>query len=114
MTIWLRRLGYMAIILLWLVTMTFPLIAFILATRTEIELGDSSRSHIRIFMVQDPDLQGVGLETSRRVNANPLCLKTNVAFFLWQGASANQNASFCQCYDEESGASAIKEYCNGN
>jgi len=112
MVIWLRRLSYIAIILLWLATMSFPLIAFILATRSEIELGDSSRSHVRIFMVQESDLQGVGLEMSRKVNTNPRCLKTDVAFLLWQGASANQNVSFCQCYDEESGASVAQESCN--
>lgn len=88
--------------------------AFILATRSEIELGVNSGSHIRIFMVQESDLQGVGLEVSRKVRTNPLCLKTNVAFFLWQGASGNQNVSFCQCYEEESGGSATQKTCNGN
>ena len=113
MVIWLRRLGYIGIILLWLAIMGFPLIAFILATRSEIELGDSSKNHVRIFMVQDSDLQGIGLETSRKVNINPLCLKTNVAFFLWRGEVVNQNVSFCQCFDEESGAIAAQESCNG-
>ena len=114
MVIWLRRLGFLAIILLWLATMSFPLIAFVLATRSEIELGVNSGSHVRIFMVQESDLQGVGLEVSREVRSNPLCLTTNVVFFLWEGASGNQNVSFCQCYDEGSGGIATQESCNGD
>jgi hypothetical protein len=96
---WLRRSGYLALLLLWFVIMAFPTFAFFLATKGEVQFGSQAQNHIRFFMVQEETSGGIGVEWVREARQVDNCSQTSLRYFLWEGSSAGQNVSFCQCYD---------------
>jgi hypothetical protein len=98
----LRRLLYLALVILWLLIMALPFVAFTLAARGQILLGDQAEAHTRLFLLNDEDKQGVGLEWVRSAGDESHCWSGRVLYFLWQGEG--QNATFCQCLDPQSGA----------
>lgn len=103
---WTKRAGYLLILLLWLVFVSFPVVAFFLATQGQIQLGDSA-SGLRLFLLQDTDNQGLGLQWTRPYenpsdNQTPSqCSRTSLRYFLWEGESQSQNSDYCQCFDRE-------------
>jgi hypothetical protein len=99
----LRLLAYLIAILAWLAVMSLPLLAFLIATRGEIQLGAGAQSHLRLFLVQENNAQGLGLEWSRREAATGNCAKTTVRYFLWEGSGADQGVEYCHCFDARSG-----------
>jgi hypothetical protein len=104
---WSKRAGCLLAILAWLILVSFPVIAFLLATQGQIQIGDSS-SGLRLFLLQDSDNQGLGLQWTRPYN-NPgavhqspnECNRTSLRYFLWEGDSADQNSDYCQCLDSQ-------------
>lgn len=92
-----RRLLYALLLLVWLVIMLFPVFAVVLAARQQIQIGDDPQSHLRLFLVQEPDARGVGLEWARP-SGTAGCAQTRLAYLLWRGEG--QNARFCSCYDD--------------
>jgi hypothetical protein len=106
---WLRRLGYLIIVIIWLLVMAFPIFAFTLAGRGELTFGDATGSHVRLFLLREPDVEGVGVEWTRPYRPQPTCTRTNITYIMWEGR--NENTSYCQCFDEISGA-ALPAACN--
>jgi hypothetical protein len=98
---WLRRLLYGVIFIIWLVVMSFPVFAFLLATQGEIQFGNEPRSHLRLFLLQEPDVGGIGVEWTRSFLRQPTCSQTTVTYVLWEGEG--DNVSFCHCYDALTG-----------
>jgi len=96
---WLKRIGTPILLILWLIIMAFPTFAFFLATNGQVQLGREAKSHVRFFMVQEKTSSGVGLEWVRGAGQAENCTRTTIRYFLWEGSSAGQNISFCQCYD---------------
>jgi hypothetical protein len=94
---WIRRLGYAAVLLVWLIVMAFPVFAFIMATKEEIQVGDPQGNHLRVFLLMEQDSQGIGLEFSRMSGHEEGCYQSSVRYFLWEGSG--ENATFCQCID---------------
>ena len=78
---WLRRLGYLVLLIGWLLVMAFPTFAFFLATQGEVQLGSDPRSHVRIFMVQEESSGGVGLEWVRSARQTEGCTRTSLHYF---------------------------------
>ncbi|WP_420627851.1 hypothetical protein [Candidatus Leptofilum sp.] len=101
---WVKRLGYVLLIAVWLMIMAFPTFAFFLATRGELQFGDDPRRNIRFFMVQEEASNGIGLEWVRDARRVENCSQTSIRYFLWEGNGRNQNTKFCQCYDPASDA----------
>ena len=104
---WPRRVLMLVFVLLWLAVMLFPTLAVVLARNGQLQMGDSDGRHWRLFLLQEPDFEGLGLERTRSV-APPLsapaavCLQTSVAYWLWAGEG--QDARYCQCTDPANGA----------
>lgn len=94
---WLRRLVYALIVLIWFVVMLLPIAAFQLAQRGEIRWGQESGRHVRVFLLQASDAEGVGVEVARPQPDNPLCAITTVSYFMWVGEG--QNSRYCLCND---------------
>lgn len=94
---WLRRLVYFLIALLWLLIMVFPIFAFTLATRGEMNWGQEGGRQVRLFLLQEKDVDGIGLQISRPQTDNPTCINTRVSYFLWEGTG--QNSQYCSCAD---------------
>lgn len=106
-----RRLIYLAVLLLWILVMCFPVAAFVLATRGEINFGNSVRSGLRIFLVVEDEAQGVGFEWSRRLKTNPQCSKTRIRYLLWKGRETNPSTDYCLCYELGEDGSQITGNC---
>jgi hypothetical protein len=106
---WGRRLVYTLITLVWLLIMTFPAFAFVLAARGELQLG-GSQSHVRFFMIQQPEAEGVAVEWIRPLRHHDHCSLTSVRYWLWQGEG--EPVSSCRCYtDAEDIAAADQDPC---
>lgn len=105
---WLKRASYLLVIVLWLILISFPVVAFFLATQGQIQIGDSS-SGIRLFLLQEIDNQGLGLQWTRPYDNNQgegslagsECSQTSLRYFLWDGDGQSQNSDYCQCHDSQ-------------
>ena len=102
MVVWLRRLLYALLLLLWLIVIAFPFVAFRLATNGQIQIGGDERRNVRLFLVQEEDLEGVGVEWIRPSRDRENCADGTVSYFFWEGQG--DNIRYCQCYDASSGA----------
>jgi hypothetical protein len=94
---WLRRLVYLLVFLVWLLLITSPFLAFMLAARGQIQVGEGPRRYVRLFLVQEEEIQGVGLEWVRPAGGQATCSDGSLTYFTWEGEG--QNGDFCQCYD---------------
>jgi hypothetical protein len=101
---WLRRFGYLFIFIIWLIIMSFPAVAFVLATQGQLQLGSSEQRHLRLFLLEDSEAEGVGIEWARAARGHAGCVRTSVNYIMWAGTSEQKNVSFCQCFDPRTGA----------
>lgn len=92
---WLRRLLYFLAFTLWLMVMLLPCMAFSLAMNQQIQIGQSEGSHLRLFLLQEADKEGVGMVWKRPFLLQTACYKTNVAYLMWAGEG--ENVAFCEC-----------------
>lgn len=96
------------IVLIWLGIMLIPTAAFVLARNEQLQIGDSTGPHWRLFLLQEARTEGLGLERARKVSPPPdapetaRCLRTSVRYWLWTGEG--ESADYCQCLDEATGA----------
>ncbi len=93
---WLRRLGYVFIFIAWLLVMLFPVFAFQLATKGELAWGEETGRQVRVFLLQDKNAEGIGVQ-STRPQPNSACFTTTVRYYMWVGEG--QNSQYCQCLD---------------
>lgn len=98
---WFRRLIYLFIITIWLLVMAFPVVALVLATQNQLQLGSDPNRHLRIFLVQEDDAAGVGIEWARNYRGDADCTRTSVNYLVWEGEA--ESVSFCQCYEPLTG-----------
>ncbi|MBP6017191.1 MAG: hypothetical protein KA586_10765 [Candidatus Promineofilum sp.] len=107
MNVWLRRFLILLFILFWLALILTPTLAFVLARNGQVQLGPSGGSHWRLFMLQQADVEGLGLERSRPVappagaSESVQCLQTTIDYWMWYGEG--QGTSYCQCLDTLTG-----------
>ena len=99
---WLRRILLLLLFFVWLIFMSFPVVAFVLATQGEFQWGESDGRHLRVFLVQEREANGVGIEWSRLQSRDTHCYQTTLSYLMWEGEG--ENSSFCQCYDEDTNA----------
>jgi hypothetical protein len=100
------RRGCLLGCLVWLVVMTLPLIALLLAVRGELAWRRGDFVEDRVWLVRTDDLPGeeaAGLAyASTRLLPDPnapagrVCVRTRVTFLLWRGAS--ESFDYCECY----------------
>ena len=105
---WLRRLIYTLIIIVWLIIMSFPVFALVLASNQQIELGSDPNRHLRIFLVQEEEANGVGIEWARNARSANTCTKTSVNYVMWEGEG--ESVTYCQCYDPLTGDLLPQEF----
>ena len=82
-----------------------------MATRGEIQLGRDAHNHLRLFLIQELEAEGVGVEWTRPTGGQPACSQSTVRYFLWEGDG--ENVSYCTCYDPLTGdfLSAVSSPC---
>jgi hypothetical protein len=98
---WGRRSLYLLGFIVWLIAMIFPVIAFLLATQGEIDFGGDQSYHLRLFLLQEPGSQGVGIEWTRPSRQPANCFQNTVSYLLWEGEG--ENTTYCLCHDPASG-----------
>jgi hypothetical protein len=92
-----RRVVYTVLLLLWFTVIFFPAFAIVLASRQQIQVGSDPQRHVRIFLLQEPDTRGVGVEWVRPAAGSPGCSETRLTYLMWRGEG--ENARFCSCFD---------------
>lgn len=107
----LRRAGRVLLFVLWLVVMTAPCFAFALAARGELSWRRSKYDGDRIWLIQERDQKGIGLEAVRTIGGaeanGPICVRNVVRFFLWEGSSEGMDVEYCECYLADGTAAAM-------
>lgn len=98
---WLSRIGTFLLVMIWLLAMLFPFVAFWVAAKGQLQIGQSERRHLRIFLVQDDDNNGLGMDWTHGRWGQNTCSQTTVLYWLWEGQG--RNTSYCQCYDPATG-----------
>lgn len=104
---WVRRLLMFLFVAIWLVVILLPTFAFMLARNGQFQIGDPDDRHWRLFLLQEADVEGLGLERAGYVDAPPdapdtaRCLQTTVEYWFWTGQG--DDAGYCQCFDETTG-----------
>lgn len=102
----LRRILYGLAFLFWLIAITFPFFAIFLAARGQVEIGSPAERHLRVFLVQETEQQGVGVEWARPYRGETpddvSCLQTRVVYLMWEGEG--DNVAYCNCYDAGGGS----------
>jgi len=91
---WFRRVVYLVVLFIWFVLISLPFFAVLVAARGEVHVGSA-----RVFLLQEVDLQGVGLEWERPFPHHPSCTKTTVHYLMWEGQA--ENTAFCLCADND-------------
>jgi len=98
---WLRRILYLLVIIVWLLIISLPFFSFALAARSQIQVGSTEGDHVRIFLIQEKDAEGIGLEITRSTDYEPNCIQTSVRYFMWKGYP--EDVTYCQCMDPDTG-----------
>jgi hypothetical protein len=76
-----------------------PCLVFSLVSTGELDWKRGEFVEDRLWLVQEPDAAGLGYSSARIISRQadgPICVRTNVIFVLWQGAS--ENLDYCECY----------------
>jgi hypothetical protein len=101
---WLRRVLILLFVLVWLAILSLPLLAFTLASRQQIQLGSTAR----IFLIQEKEAEGIGVEWQRPYRPQPNCSQTSVRYLMWVGET--ENTTYCHCIDAQTGfATAVAQ-----
>jgi hypothetical protein len=89
--------------------MVLPFAAAALAIRGQIEIGGNDGRHLRIFLIQERNSEGVGVAWSRPLSAAPNCRRTSVSYLMWRGTG--ENVSYCLCSDPATGETVGNQAC---
>ena len=109
----LRRLAYLFVALAFLLVMSLPIFAFVLAARGELMVGDADASYARLFMVNTDREEGIGLQRVTRAGSGDNCLQGSVRYLLWQGQGDELEADYCTCFDSQAGTLTLPGRCQG-
>lgn len=92
-----RRLLHIFLLIVWFGIVLFPAMAFILASNQQIQLGSGPQRHVRIFLLQEPESRGIGVEWARRAGNFPSCAETRLVYLMWRGEG--EGTRYCSCFD---------------
>jgi hypothetical protein len=102
-----RRLAYLLLFACWLALMLVPAVAFVLATKNQIQVGSVPAQYVRLFLISEPDAQGIGLESASWADDTEQCVQTAVSFLMWEGQS--DAVIHCQCFDGQGGVVSVEQ-----
>ena len=105
-----RRLSYLLVLMAWIALMTLPLLAFLLAARGELMVGDDQGSNVRLFLVNSDEAKGIGIQRVRKSSQED-CFQGSVRYLLWEGQDSNLNVDYCTCVDPASGFATVSDDC---
>lgn len=96
----LRRIGCGIALALWFLLLLTPCMVVLLASQGELVFpqGDLPEQAIRVWMIQEARLQGLGVATTSTlsIDEQTICLQTDNRFLLWRGSE--EPVTYCECY----------------
>lgn len=92
------RWACLPVIIIWIVLFTLPIIGCRLINNGQVQWSVPGGSQVRLFLLQDSDLEGIGVQRTRTRGPGGSCLETSVNYFMWVGES--DNSVMCQCAPE--------------
>ncbi|PJF28188.1 MAG: hypothetical protein CUN53_01240 [Phototrophicales bacterium] len=99
----LRRIGCGIALTLWFLLLLTPCIMVYAATQGEITIpqGDLPGQVIRLWMIQEARLQGIGVSSTSvlTIDSDTRCLQTDNRFLLWRGSELP--VTYCECFRRE-------------
>ena len=75
-----------------------PLFGCRLVTQGVLQFGDEEGRFLNIFMLQDPDQEGIGMQWSRAFDDEAVCTRTTVRYYMFVGEG--ENFDYCECTNE--------------
>lgn len=108
----LRRLAYLLIVLLWLIVMALPIAAFLLAARGELMIGAEQGSHLRLFMINSDEAEGIGIQRVQKAKSAEDCFEGSIRYLLWEGQNGRLNTDYCSCVDPQTGYADPSRQCD--
>jgi hypothetical protein len=101
------RLGCGSIILLTILCSTLILAIVNLIVVGEIDVRGNDLEGLRIWLVREDGITGVGLSSSRQTDiaSEPdlKCINTSVRFIKWVGEGSSGDIEYCECYQIQEG-----------
>ena len=97
-----KFIGRSLFVFFWLLLISIPTLTLVLAASKEIKIG-GEQTYLRIFLLQEKDAEGIGLEISQFFSKVPFCSQTDVRYFMWTGEP--DNVKYCHCLEPQTGYS---------
>ncbi|MFK7804079.1 MAG: hypothetical protein AB8G95_20770 [Anaerolineae bacterium] len=74
-----------------------PLFGCRLVTQGVLQFGDEDGRFLNVFMLQDPDQEGIGMQWTRTFEHDDqaVCTRTTVRYYMFVGEGENLN--YCEC-----------------
>lgn len=69
-----------------------------LVTQGVLQFGNEHGRFLNIFMLQEPDQEGIGMQWSRAFDEEAQCTRTKVRYYMFVGEG--ENSDFCECTHE--------------
>ena len=95
MKIWLRRLGYTAVFLLWCTIMLLPTVLCVGLADGQMIWGDDPNNQMRLFLMQEAGQEGIGLQWTRPATDDGACIQTSVRYLMIDGEAENNDLCTC-------------------
>lgn len=97
-----KKLGIVILVTVWFILIMMPTFAIFLASRQQIDV-DIGNTKLRIFLLQQANAEGLGIESTHPSKVNANCQQTSVRYLMWVGES--ENVIFCHCQDPQTNSS---------
>ena len=92
------RLGCVGAIIFLIVIGTLPIFACRLVTTGVLQFGNEQGNFLNIFMLQEPEQEGIGVQWSRSFDDEAICTSTSVRYFMFEGEG--ENLDYCSCTND--------------
>ncbi len=92
------RFGCLGGIIFLIIIGSLPIFACRLVTTGVLQLGNENGNFLNIFMLQEPDQEGIGVQWSRSFDDEAICTSNTVRYVMFEGEAENLN--YCSCTNE--------------
>lgn len=92
------RLGCIGGIVFLIIIGIIPIFACRLVTTGVLQFGNEESNFLNLFMLQEPDQEGVGVQWTRSFDDEAVCTSTQVRYFMFSGEG--ENLDYCACTNQ--------------
>ena len=89
------RLGCIGAILFLIIIGVIPIFACRLITAGTLQFGSEDGNFLNLFMLQEPEQEGLGVQWTRSFDEEAVCTSTQVRYFMFTGTG--ENFDYCAC-----------------